>query len=252
MLEQILKTKREEIKQIHLTEPASSFPRRSLYEALKRPRRTIGLIAEVKKASPSKGVIRPHVSPREIARAYEKAGADAISVLTDERYFQGHRSYLTAVKQTVDVPVLRKDFIIDAKQITESVHIGADAILLIGEALEPEALHELYEQAYAAGLECLVEVHSAKTLEAILRRFTPTIIGINNRDLTTFHTSLVVTETLASLIPNGSLLVSESGIFTYDDVQTVKRAGAQAMLVGEALMREEDVALAIRRLFGEV
>jgi indole-3-glycerol phosphate synthase len=252
MIEQILKTKRDEIAHIQLTEPASSFPRRSLFEALQRPKRTIGLIAEVKKASPSKGVIRAHFSPVEIAATYEEAGADAVSVLTDARYFQGHREHLTAVKQTVRVPVLRKDFIIDAKQIDESVHIGADAILLIGEALEPDALHELYEQAYAAGLECLVEVHSAKTLEAILRRFTPKMIGMNNRDLTTFQTSLATTVELASLVPNGTLLVSESGIHTYDDVQTVKRAGAQAMLVGEALMKEEDVRLAIHRLFGEV
>ncbi|GIW50529.1 MAG: indole-3-glycerol phosphate synthase [Anoxybacillus sp.] len=250
MLETILQTKREEVAALQLPEPCERLSRRSFYDALAKPRRFLGLIAEVKKASPSKGVIRQHLNVVDIARAYEQAGADAVSVLTDERYFAGHRSYVTQVKKHIEIPVLRKDFIIDRKQLVESVRIGADAILLIGEALDPSFLHELYEEAHEMGLQCLVEVHAPKTVEAILKRFTPKVLGINNRDLMTFHTSLHVTKQIVPLLPN-CIIVSESGIHTFDDVQTVQQAGAHAMLVGEALMRKPDVRAAVYELFGE-
>lgn len=250
MLEAILQTKREEVASLQLPEMYEQLPRRSFYDALAKPHRVLGLIAEVKKASPSKGIIRQHVNVVDIARSYEQAGADAVSVLTDERYFAGHRSYVTQVKRHVQIPILRKDFIIDRKQLIESVRIGADAILLIGEALDPSFLYELYEEAHEMGLQCLVEVHAPKTVEAILKRFTPKVIGINNRDLTTFHTSLHVTKQIVPLLPP-CIIVSESGIHTYDDMQTVRQAGAHAMLVGEALMRKPAVDVAIYELFGE-
>jgi len=251
MLEQILATKREELDTLTLPEPLTEPKRRPFAAALRRPRRALGLIAEVKKASPSKGIIRPDFDPVAIAKAYERAGADAISVLTDERYFQGHRRYLQEVKEAVNIPVLRKDFIIDRRQVEESARLGADAILLIGEALPPEMLEALYQEAYSIGLECLVEVHAKETLERILARFTPEVVGINNRDLHTFVTTLEATKALASLIPPSSVIVSESGISSYRDVRTIRSYGVQAMLVGESLMRQADVERAVYRLFGE-
>ncbi len=251
MLEQILATKREEVETLTLPEPLPKRKRRPFAAALRQPRRMLGLIAEVKKASPSKGVIRPDFDPVAIAKAYERAGADAISVLTDERYFQGHRRYLRAVKEAVDLPVLRKDFIIDRRQVEESARLGADAILLIGEALPPETLEALYNEAYSLGLECLVEVHAKETLERILDRFTPEVVGINNRDLHTFVTTLEATKALASLVPPSCVIVSESGIGSHNDVQAVQSYGAQAVLVGESLMRQDDVERAVYRLFGE-
>ncbi|ARP43240.1 indole-3-glycerol phosphate synthase [Geobacillus thermodenitrificans] len=251
MLEKILATKREELDTLTLPEPLPEPKRRPFAAALRRPRRALGLIAEVKKASPSKGIIRPDFDPVAIAKAYERAGADAISVLTDERYFQGHRRYLQEVKEAVNIPVLRKDFIIDRRQVEESARLGADAILLIGEALPPEMLEALYQEAYSIGLECLVEVHAKETLERILARFTPEVVGINNRDLHTFVTTLEATKALASLIPPSSVIVSESGISSYRDVRTIRSYGVQAMLVGESLMRQADVERAVYRLFGE-
>jgi indole-3-glycerol phosphate synthase len=252
MLEKILETKRKEIETLTLPPKQIERKKVSLLQALKNPKRKIGLIAEVKKASPSKGVIRHHFKPVEIAKAYEKSGVDAISVLTDQMYFQGHRDYLTQIKQSVELPVLRKDFIIERCQIDESVRMGADAILLIGEALEIKKLHELYEEAYEKGLECLVEVHERDTLEKILSLFIPNIIGVNNRNLKTFTTSLTTTAELAKCIPKQSLLVSESGIHSYEDLQTVRKCNANAVLVGEAYMKEENIAEGVQTLFGEV
>ncbi|WP_044748059.1 indole-3-glycerol phosphate synthase TrpC [Bacillus alveayuensis] len=251
MLKQILETKRQEVETLVLP-PKSDVKRISLLNALKHSKRKPALIAEVKKASPSKGVIRENFEPVAIAKTYEKAGAAAISVLTDQQYFQGHRDYLTEIKQAVQVPILRKDFIIERKQIEESLRIGADAVLLIGEALEVKKLYELYEEAYENGLECLVEVHEQDTLERILAVFTPKIIGVNNRNLKTFVTSLDTTKEIVSFIPKESLFVSESGISSYKDIQTVKAYGADAVLVGESLMRKENILLAVRELFGEV
>jgi indole-3-glycerol phosphate synthase len=250
MLNKIVEVKKEEASRIKLQE-GEVFKHYSLYDSLLNSNREIGLIAEVKKASPSKGVIRENFQPVEIAKEYEAEGADGISVLTDEQFFQGAKEYLTNIKRVVNVPILRKDFIIDEKQIVESKQIGADAILLIGEILEPKQLKEYYLQATELGLECLVEVHSVKTVEGILKEFSPRIIGINNRDLTTFKTSIHQTELIISYLPTDSLVVSESGIHSYSDLQFVKSVGTKALLVGEAFMREESPRLGIKKLFGE-
>ncbi|MGO4888111.1 indole-3-glycerol phosphate synthase TrpC [Anaerobacillus sp. MEB173] len=249
MLNQIIATKIDELEVLSLPEE-KEFSHVSLYEAIKQPNRQIGLIAEIKKASPSKGIIKEDFRPLEIANGYEKGGADAISILTDQIYFKGHRDYLTAVKQAVNLPILRKDFIISPLQIEESVRIGADAILLIGGIFEAERLHELYELAYEKGLECLVEVHSEAELEELLSVFTPKIIGVNNRNLKTFTTSLEQTKKMADLLPKDSLYISESGIHTKKDVDFITKAGANGMLVGESLMRASTPEQGIVDLFG--
>lgn len=249
MLNQIIETKRTEIKS--LVQPSLvNVQKKSLYQALSKPNRSIGLIAEVKKASPSKGIIKEDFNPLEIALGYEIGGADALSVLTDRPYFKGHRDYLSAIKQQVNLPVLRKDFIIDRVQIEESVRMGADAILLIAGVVPNIELKRLYEEAAGAGLECLVEVHAKEELESLLHEFTPSIIGVNNRNLKTFTTDLSQTETIGSLVPRNSLFVSESGIHVTEDLERVKRAGAHAVLVGESLMRAESPAEGIDSLYG--
>lgn len=252
MLKEILRVKREEIKEIKL-ESYEHFEsdHRSFYEALKRPNRTVGLIAEIKKASPSKGVIKASFDHRQIAKSYEKGGADCLSVLTDETFFQGSKSYIRDVKGLVQIPILRKDFIIDEKQIVESEQIGADAILLIAEALTPKKLQKLYTEAKALDLDVLVEVHSKASLQGVLDQFVPEIIGINNRDLTTFETSIHHTKEIVSEMCEDVLVVSESGIFTQQDLNTVQAYGANAVLVGESLMRNSDQQQAIYELFGE-
>ncbi|WP_129704593.1 indole-3-glycerol phosphate synthase TrpC [Priestia megaterium] len=250
MLNKIIETKKEEIQNLQLPEQ-QNVAKRSFLDALSNPNRELALIAEVKKASPSKGLIKENFQPVEIAKAYEEGKADALSVLTDQHYFQGHRTFLSDIKQHVSIPVLRKDFIIDSIQVEESARIGADAILLIGEALEPLKLQELYLQATEKELDCLVEVHSLETLEKLLAVFTPKIIGINNRNLHTFETSVQQTKEIAKHVPKDQLLVSESGIYLYDDVSYVKEAGAKAILVGESLMRKDNQTKAIEKLFGE-
>lgn len=249
MLNTILKTKEEEVASLQLPEQ-KDVPSYSFYDALLHPNNKIALIAEVKKASPSKGVIREDFDPVKIARSYEAAGADAISVLTDEQYFQGHRDYLSAIKEVVSIPVMRKDFIIDERQIEETVRIGADAVLLIVGTVPIDQLNYLYDVAYDKGLDCLVEVHAKEELEQLLETFTPKIIGVNNRDLKTFNTSLTQTEEMAKLIPKESIFISESGIFTSDDIDRVARAGASGVLVGESLMRAETPEIGIKTLFG--
>lgn len=251
MLSKIVEVKKEELNHFVLPESKYQHKFSSLLQALTTPNRTVGLIAEVKKASPSKGIIRENFQPIQIAADYVNAGADAISVLTDTQFFQGSKDYLSQIKEVVDVPLLRKDFIVDRRQILESKLLCADAILLIGEILEPGQLMEFYLEAEEMGLECLVEVHSIQTIENLLKVISPKIIGVNNRDLTSFLTSIEQTRLIASYIPKDSLMVSESGIFTNDDIKFVKDSGAKAVLVGEALMRERDLGNAIKRLFGE-
>ncbi|MDN5386104.1 MULTISPECIES: indole-3-glycerol phosphate synthase TrpC [Bacillus] len=250
MLNQIIDRKREDILKIELPEDLK-LPKRSFKKALLSPNRFIALIAEVKKASPSKGVIQEDFEPVKIAKQYEQAKADCLSVLTDTPFFQGRNSYLSDVKRSVSLPVLRKDFIIDSIQIEEADRIGADAILLIGEALEPQKLFELYRQAAEKGMDVLVEVHGEETLEGILNVFTPEIIGVNNRNLKTFETSVGQTERMAKLVPSGTVLISESGIGKPEDLAFVKACGARAVLVGESLMREPSQLKAVHALFGE-
>ena len=203
----------------------------------------VRLIAEVKQASPSKGAFREDFDPVGIATTYAEHGAAAISVLTDEAFFRGHDDYLRAIRAAVDVPLLRKDFIIDRWQIAESRALGADCILLIVSVLTLEEIREFQAEAHTLGMAALVEVHTEEELHVALAAGAP-LIGINNRNLHTFETDLETTERLASLIPagTGSLLVSESGIYTGADVARVAACGARAVLVGEALMRDGDPA----------
>ncbi len=216
---------------------------RSTLLAAPRPR----VIAEIKRRSPSRGEIRSDFDPVACAQAYADAGAAAISVLTDERYFGGRLEYLEAVRRAIPLPLLRKDFIVDPYQVDEARAGGADAVLLIVAALTPAELRALRIRAAGLGLDALVEVHDAGQLEAALAAGAD-LIGINNRDLRTFEVDLGVTERLAAAIPEGVVAVAESGIFSAGDVERLEAAGAQAFLVGEALMREEDIGVALRRL----
>ncbi|HWL51083.1 MAG TPA: indole-3-glycerol phosphate synthase TrpC [Chthoniobacteraceae bacterium] len=214
---------------------------RGFAAAIDRGPDALGLIAEVKKASPSAGSIVEAFDPVAIAQAYEAAGAHAISVLTDEKFFQGALSYMTQVRAATNLPVLRKDFIIHEVQIYEAAVAGADAVLLIVAALEQELLEELHKTATTLGLDVLVEVHTAPELERALEAGA-TLIGINNRNLTTFEVDLKATEEISEEVPEeGILLVSESGIKTNADTRRVFAAGANAILVGESLMRSNDI-----------
>lgn len=208
----------------------------------------VRLIAEVKKASPSKGVIRPDFDPVAIARAYEEGGASCLSVLTDETYFQGSLAYLGDIRAAVSLPLLRKDFLIDPAQIYEARLAGADAVLLIVAALPSAArLAELRHVAESVGMDALVEVHDAAELE-VAAESGALLLGVNNRDLRDFTVHLETAESLIPAFPKGAIGVAESGIFTAADVARMGRAGAAAVLVGESLMREHDVAAATRRL----
>lgn len=258
-LDRIVATKREEVSALSRTlnmgkaerEIAELPPCRGFQEAIAvRRRRPVGLIAEVKKASPSKGLIRPDFDPVSLARAYEAAGADCISVLTDVNYFQGGNAYLTNVRDAVAVPLLRKDFTIDERQIYEARLIGADAILLIAAILTKRQLADFHKLAVDIGLDVLVEVHDRPELETVLEVGLATLIGVNNRDLRTFVTDLGVTEQLIALMPKGVTAVSESAIASRDDVAFVRRVGAQAVLVGEHFMRQPNVGAAVDDLLG--
>lgn len=207
----------------------------------------LGLIAEVKKASPSAGTIAENFDPVLIAQTYEAAGAHAVSVLTDEQFFQGHLSYLTQIRRAIGLPCLRKDFTIHEVQIFEASVAGADAILLIVAALGQERLEALYKTAELCQLEVLVEVHTLEELDRALD-LGAKIIGINNRNLTTFEVDLSATEEISEEVPEGIILVSESGIKTGADTQRVFNAGCNAILVGETLMRTGDVAASVGEL----
>lgn len=219
---------------------------RALQETVQRG--DAAVIAEVKKASPSKGVIRADFQPVEIARRYEAAGASCLSVLTDEKYFQGSDAYLESIRASVELPLLRKEFIVDAYQIAESRLIGADCILLIVAALDAGSLKRFYAQAGDIGLDVLIEVHDAEELELALA-LEPALIGINNRNLKTFETSLSNTFNLLDAIPDGVLVVTESGIHSREDVQAMRDHDVHAFLVGEAFMRADDPGAALRSLF---
>ncbi|WP_257348056.1 indole-3-glycerol phosphate synthase TrpC [Pseudalkalibacillus decolorationis] len=249
MLDKILEVKRTEIAKLLKPEQVVQQQHRSLINAIKNRSREVALIAEVKKASPSKGIIRTDFEPVEIAKEYAASQVDAISVLTDQTFFQGDPTYLTRIKAAVNVPILRKDFIIEPIQLEESKAIGADAVLLIAAALSGTKAKELYEYAQHLELEVLVEVHTVDELERVLSCFTPDLIGINNRNLETFETNLENTLKIAQLVPNDIPFVSESGIHTSTDVQFVKKAGASAVLVGESLMKSRQISSAITELF---
>ncbi|MEI6784792.1 MAG: indole-3-glycerol phosphate synthase TrpC [Verrucomicrobiota bacterium] len=229
--------------------------RRDFAGALRRPKcGAVALIAEVKKASPSAGIIRPNFEPVGIAREYEAAGASCLSVLTDQKFFQGSLEYLKQIREGVRLPLLRKDFIIDERQILEAVAWGADAILLIVAILSDEQLQHFHALATGAGLAALVEVHDEAELDRAMNAGAD-LIGVNNRNLKTFHVDLATTERLAARLraaPCNSppLLVAESGIHTRTDVERLAACGAQAILVGESLMKHADIGGKVHELLG--
>ncbi len=256
ILDDIIDHKRREIQEVKKRNPLAALRERVVpreaglfAEAISNPDR-LCLIAEVKKASPSRGVLCPEFDPPAIARIYAENGASALSVLTDSKYFQGDVFHLTQAKGACGLPALRKDFTIDEYQVWESAAIGADAILLIVAALSEGQLRDYLQLASELGLDSLVEVHDRMQLEAALGAGAR-IIGINNRDLGTFKTDVAVTLRLAKEIPAGHIIVSESGIHTRDDARRVREAGADAILVGEALMTSGDVSGKIRELIGD-
>jgi indole-3-glycerol phosphate synthase len=252
-LDEILRVKRAEIEQLR---PRAEQLRqqalrrkdfRSFMSALKRADKKHAVVAEIKKASPSAGVIAKLFDPIAIAKNYERSGADAISVLTDAQFFQGQLDYLAQVRGTVALPLLRKDFILDEVQIAESGAAGADAILLIVAALEQKQLVDLSKAAEKYQLDALIEVHTIAEIDRALDAGAK-IIGINNRDLATLDVDLSITEKLSKQVPDDVVLVSESGIKSAEDVARMKRCGIDAILVGEALMRGETSIDALRRL----
>ncbi len=215
----------------------------------------VRLIAEIKRASPSAGLIVPNFDPVQIARAYQRHGASALSVLTDETYFQGRLEYIRQVKRAVPLPVLRKDFLIDEYQIHEARAAEADAVLLIAEVLDPERIRDLFMAARGLGMGVLVEVHGTKTLLMVLAVLGPPgadryLLGINNRDLTTQQTDVSTMARLATHLPQGTRFVAESGLSTRQDILAAGRAGACAVLVGESLLRAEDIGAKIDELLG--
>ena len=224
-------------------EPVRGFESR-LREAA---RDGFGLIAEIKRASPSKGLIRQNFDPESHARDYAAGGASCLSVLTDETYFQGHADYLVAARQACSLPVLRKDFMVDPWQVAEARAMGADAILIIVAALDDGQMAEIEAAALERGMDVLIEVHDEDEMERALR-LRSRLLGVNNRDLRSFVTDLGVTERLAALAPADALLVGESGIATHADCERLAQSGVRCFLVGESLMRQDDVEGATRRL----
>ena len=255
-LEEICATKREEVAARKRARSLADLdalanaqsPPRGFRAALESAQREgFGLIAEIKKASPSKGLIRADFQPAEHARAYAAGGAACLSVLTDGPYFRGHEDYLIAARAACDLPVLRKDFMVDPWQVAEARAIGADAILLIVAALDDRAMAEIEAAALEHGMDVLIEVHDEAEMDRA-PKLRSRLIGINNRDLKTFRTDLATTESLGPLAPAGALLVGESGIASHADCQRLARAGVRSVLVGESLMRQPDVETATRAL----
>lgn len=266
ILEQIIQTKRREVAAQQVTVPLDALtetittlgrPRNFFNAVTRKPsNKKLNLIAEIKKASPSAGIIRSDFDPVALARTYAAAGADALSVLTDETYFQGHLDHIHAVRDAVKLPVLRKDFIIDAYQVYESRAAGADAILLIAECLSTQQLIDLQILATELNMTCVLEVHDIENLirvrDAVIgfphRSYS--LLGINNRDLRTFRTDLGTTLRMAELVADRDVLISESGIQTRDDVKKLEAAGVRAVLIGETLLRAEDISAKVRELLG--
>ncbi|MCA9232478.1 MAG: indole-3-glycerol phosphate synthase TrpC [Planctomycetales bacterium] len=256
ILEKIVATKRQELDRARKEVPVarvqsqleSAPPPRDFFQALAGAG-PIRLIAEVKKASPSAGIIRENFDPVAIAQIYESHGASCISVLTDESYFQGRLEYLRQVRDAVDLPVLRKDFIIDSYQLLEARAAGADAVLLIAECLDDSSLRELHAETIELGMTPLVELYEPTNLARVLKAGA-SLIGVNNRNLHTFEVDLEHTLRMRRDVPEQCVLVGESGIKTRADVQRLEAAGVDAILVGESLMREQDIGAAVDSLLG--
>jgi len=252
ILSRIIEDKRRVVEEAKRVKPQENLVKEvknicvksSFKKSISRPHH-INLIAEIKKASPSKGILRGNFNPVKIAITYQANGAAVISVLTDERFFEGRLEYIKKVKENVSLPILRKDFIIDEYQIYETVAAGADAILLIAELLSTNEVASFYDLATSLGLEVLMEVHNEEDVEKALAADAD-IIGINNRDLHTFKVDLGTTQKLIRLIPQNRVKVSESGIRTYEDVMFLKSLGVNAVLIGEAFMESEDIAAKMR------
>ena len=248
VLDKILEVKRREIAEAkaRLPQPKGEGPVRDFIAALRKKRPAV--IAEIKKASPSRGVLRSNFDPAAIARSYEKNGAACMSVLTDKEFFQGDSAYLKAAREACALPALRKDFVIDPWQVHESRMLGADCILLIAACLSREEMRELEGVAHSHGMAVLVEVHDGEELEKAAALKTP-LLGINNRNLKTFETKLETTIDLLPRIPKGRIVVTESGILAPADVARMRRHGVETFLVGEAFMRASDPGEALRTLF---
>jgi indole-3-glycerol phosphate synthase len=256
ILDEIVRYKKDFLEQAKKRKPQAEIieeskrtaPPLDFHKALCADSPVIRVIAEVKKASPSKGVIREDFDPVKIARRFEDCGAAAISVLTDEKYFQGSLEYLSAVRNAVEIPLLRKDFIIDEYQIYEARSAGADAILLIAAILDDDRMEQFHAVARELNMSALVEVHTGEELERVLK-IPPRIIGINNRNLRDFTVDIHQTIRLRQMIPEGIIIVSESGIHNARDIALLKSHGIRAVLVGESLMRSDDPGLALKSLF---
>ena len=247
ILDKIVARKQEEIKTLNVRPIVGLPPARDFIGALRRD--TVALIAEIKHASPSRGVLIEPFHPIALGKTYAEHGAAAISVLTDRDFFQGSIEDLMAVRANVDIPVLRKDFTIDVRQIVEARNAGADAILLIVAILDDALLAHLFAAAKEYGVAALIEVHTEAEMERALK-INPPLLGINNRDLQTFNVDLAVTYRLAKMAPPDATLVAESGIFTVDHVKSLAAVGASAILVGESIVKSGDIGGQVRTLSG--